>query len=42
MVVEVSDDLHQRLKKQAKEEGRPLARVVREVLEKYLKKEERR
>ena len=37
MVVEVSDELHGRLKKQAKVEGRPLSKVVREMAEDYLK-----
>jgi predicted transcriptional regulator len=40
MVVEISDELHDRLKKQAKDERRPLSRIVREQLEQYLKKKE--
>ena len=42
MVVEVSDDLHGRLKQQAKSEGRPLAKVVRAMIEEYLKKQEKK
>lgn len=38
LVVEVSDELHQRLRERAVKEGRPLAAIVREVIEKYLKK----
>ena len=37
MVIEVTDDLHTRLKARAKAEGRPLSKVVREMAEDYLK-----
>ena len=42
MVVEVSEDLHGRLKQQAKSEGKPLAKVVRQMIEEYLKKEKKK
>ena len=42
MVVEISDELHDRLKAQAKVEGRPFSRIVRQVIEVYLKKEEKK
>ena len=41
MVIEVSDDLHASLKQRAREEDRPLARIVRELIKEYLERKSR-
>jgi len=38
MVIEMPDELHARLKKQAHDEDRPLAKIVRELIKEYLEK----
>ena len=42
MVVEISEELHGRLKKKAKTDGRTVVSVLRELIEKYLEKEEKK
>ena len=41
LIVEVRDQLHQRLKTQAQAEGRPQSAIVRELIEQYLEKAEK-
>lgn len=41
LIIEVRDELHQRLKSQAQAEGRPQAAIVRELIEKYLERADR-
>lgn len=41
LIVEVRDELHQRLKTQAQAEGRPQSAIVRELIEMYLEKAEK-
>jgi predicted DNA-binding protein len=36
MVIEVPDDLHAKLKAKAKAEDRPVAKIVRELINEYL------
>jgi predicted DNA-binding protein len=36
LIIEVRDELHQRLKEQAQAEGRPQSAIVRELIEMYL------
>lgn len=38
MVIELPDELHARIKKQARDEDRPLAQIVRELIKEYLEK----
>lgn len=41
MVIEIPDELHARLKRQAHAEDRPLAQIVRELVKEYLEKKKK-